>query len=169
VTDGDGGRHHPAPAAGAKRQRFHPPGFVPVPACRRKKDARRPRPGARGLRGGRCGDGVSAQGAACGPPALQGPARAPTAAPDAGTTTCQCSSVGAVSASDHVGVPSRDRWDSLDGKRTWVRVTPGLLDAHIRSVVGSPAGPVHEAPRRGVVAASTHPRGPAIGIAGGRI
>ena len=47
---------------------------------------------------------------------------------------CGCTRADTVCVSDYVAVPSVDRWGSVSGTRTWVRISPGLLDSYIESV-----------------------------------
>jgi hypothetical protein len=46
-----------------------------------------------------------------------------------------------VCVADYAAVPAVDRWNSLDGARTWIRLSPGLLEAHIRALIRPPPPP----------------------------
>lgn len=43
----------------------------------------------------------------------------------------KCTKGKTICVSDYVAIPSIDRWASVSGDRTWVRVSPEFLDAHL--------------------------------------
>jgi hypothetical protein len=46
----------------------------------------------------------------------------------------KCTKGQTICVSDYVAIPSIDRWASVSGDRTWVRISPEFLDLHLTSV-----------------------------------
>jgi predicted NBD/HSP70 family sugar kinase len=46
----------------------------------------------------------------------------------------KCTQGQTICVSDYVAIPAIDRWGSVSGDRTWIRISPEFLDLHLTSV-----------------------------------